>query len=211
MSYSETRYRDQSITAGALVPFVDAPRARCRRRIHAYCSHTPPVSQLQSAPAHLQPDCRAHRPRRSDPLLWQAGLDTACRLRPGSTLNRRHAFPYLLARDALFASDFEGERKRPAANVALQCAPNDTSEYTLEAFYQGYREEMFNNLHFTFADWWGALGPDPASTITMYQGTNLIKTRTVGFPFGFNSGDSTEQATDTLVYALNGKWQISER
>jgi hypothetical protein len=84
----------------------------------------------------------------------------------------------------LFASDFEGDRERPAANVALQWAPNDTSEYTLEFFYQGYREKMFNNLHFTFADWWGALGPDPGSTITMYPDTNLIKTRVVGFPFG---------------------------
>jgi iron complex outermembrane receptor protein len=92
----------------------------------------------------------------------------------------------------------------------LQFAPDESSEYTLEVFYQGYREEMFNNLHFTFADWWGGLGPDPASTITFYPDTNLIKTRTVGFPFGFNSGDSTEQETDTFVYALNGKWQLSD-
>ena len=111
----------------------------------------------------------------------------------------------------MFASDFEGDRERPAANIALQWAPNDTSEYTFEAFYQGYREKMFNNLHFTFADWWGALGPNPASTITMYPDTNIIKTRVVGSPFGFNSGDSTEQSTDTLVYALNGKWEIGDR
>ncbi len=124
--------------------------------------------------------------------------------------DRRQQLPYLLARDALFASDFEAERKRPAANLALQWAPNDTSEYTFEAFYQGYREEMFNNLHFTFADWWGTLGPNPASTITLYPGTNLIKTRVVGAPFGFNSGDSTKADTDTYVYALNGKWQISD-
>ena len=38
----------------------------------------------------------------------------------------------------------------------------------------------------------------PRSTITMYPDTNIIKTRTVGFPFGFNSGDSIEQSTDTL-------------
>ena len=82
--------------------------------------------------------------------------------------------------------------------------------YTFEAFYQGYREEMFNNLHFTFADWWGNLGADPASTITLYPDTNLINTRTVGFPFGFNCGDSTKQDTDTFVYALNGKWKISD-
>ena len=45
----------------------------------------------------------------------------------------------------------------------------------------------------------------------MYPDTNIIKTRVVGFPFGFNSGDSTEQSTDTLVYALNGKWEVGER
>ncbi len=85
------------------------------------------------------------------------------------------------------------------------------STYTFEAFYQGYREETFNNLHFTFADWWGTLGPNPASTITMYPGTNLIKTRVVGAPFGFNSGDATKSDTDTFVYALNGKWQINDK
>ncbi len=111
----------------------------------------------------------------------------------------------------MFASDFEGDRKRPAANIALQWAPNDSSEYTFEAFYQGFREQRFNNLHFTFADWWGSLGPNPASTITMYPDTNIIRTRVVGAPFNFNSGDSFDESTDTLVYALAGKWQVSDR
>ena len=110
----------------------------------------------------------------------------------------------------MIASDFQGDRERPAASLALQFSPNDTSEYTFEAFYQGYREEMFNNLHFTFADWWGTLGPNPASTITLFPDTNIIKTRVVGAPFGFNSGDSTDQQTDTYVYALNGKWEITD-
>ena len=69
---------------------------------------------------------------------------------------------------------------------------------------------MFNNLHFTFADWWGTLGPNPGSTITLFPDTNIIKTRVVGAPFGFNSGDSTDQQTDTYVYALNGKWEITD-
>src|SRR6185436_8939130 len=149
-----------------------------------------------------------------DPAIWEAGTDRGLPYEPGSTLDFDTGpgtanFPYLLARDALFASDFEGDRKRPAANIALQWAPNDSSEYTFEAFYQGYREEMFNNLHFTFADWWGSLGPDPASTITLYPDTNIIKTRVVGAPFGFNSGDSTEQETDTYAYSLAGKWQVN--
>ncbi|HUQ11808.1 MAG TPA: TonB-dependent receptor [Steroidobacteraceae bacterium] len=191
VSYGTTRYRDQSITAGALVPFVGASGA---------------------IPPGFTPIQRVFN---GNPPIWEAGTDRGLPYEPGSLMDFDTGpgvanFPYLLARDALFASDFEGERKRPSANIALQWAPNDSSQYTLEGFYQGYREEMFNNLHFTFADWWGALGPDPASTITLYPGTNIIKTRTVGFPFGFNSGDSTKQETDTFVYALNGKWDITD-
>ena len=144
-------------------------------------------------------------------MIWQPGLDRGLSQEPGATLNIAGVdYEYLLARDAMFAVDAKGNRERPAATLALQFAPNDTSEYTFEAFYQGYREDVFNNLHFTFADWWGGLGPDPGSTITMFPDTNIIKTRTVGFPFGFNSGDSLEQSTDSYVYALNGKWEISD-
>jgi len=187
-SYARTRWRDQSATAGALVPFVTAEGPL-----------PPGFTPLQ-------------RIFNGNPPVWEAGTDRGLPTEPGSTLNFGGTeFPYLLARDALFASDLEGDRKRPAANLALQWAPSDSSVYTLEAFYQGYREEFFNNLHFTFADWWGNLGPDPASTITLFPGTNLIKSRTVGAPFGFNSGDSTDQSTDTYVYALNGQWQLGER
>ena len=192
VSFAKTRYRDQSVTAGAMVPFVTA---------------TGPL------PPGFTPLQRVFN---GTPPIWEAGLDRGLPTEPGSTIDfdpgaAVSAFPYLLARDALFASDFEGNRNRPAANIALQWSPNDTSEYTVEAFYQGYREEMFNNLHFTFADWWGNLGPDPASTIELFPDTNIIKSRIVGRPFGFNSGDSTQQSTDTFVYALNGKWDITEK
>jgi iron complex outermembrane recepter protein len=191
-SYSRTRFNDQSITAGAMVPFMtaDGPLA-------------PGFTPLQ----------RIFNPAAPAPPFWQPGLDRGLSTEPGSTMVVNGVeVPYLLARDALFASDFEGDRKRPAANIALQWAPSDSSVYTFEGFYQGYREEMFNNLHFTFADWWVDLGPDPASTIELYPGTNIMKTREIGFPpGGFNSGDSTEQSTDTFVYALNGRWQLGER
>ncbi|MES1263060.1 MAG: TonB-dependent receptor, partial [Peristeroidobacter soli] len=194
VSYGRTRYRDQSVTAGALVPFVLPGPAT---------SIPPGFTPLQ-------------RIFNGSPPIWEAGTDRGLPYAPSSTLDFNTGpgvanYQYLLARDALFASDFQGDRERPAANIALQWAPNDTSEYTFEAFYQGYREQMFNNLHFTFADWWGSLGANPGSTITMYPDTNLIKTRTVGFPFGFNSGDATWQSTNTLVYALNGKWQFGEK
>lgn len=191
VSYSRVRWRDQSITAGAMVPFVTA---------------TAPI------PPGFTPLQRIFN---GDPPIWEAGTDRGLPSEPGSTLLfppvTGTAYPYLLARDALFASDFEGDRKRPSATVSLQWAPNDTQEYTVEVFYQGFREQRFNNLHFTFADWWGTLGPNPASTITMYPDTNIIKTRVVGAPFGFNSGDSFDEETDTLVYALAGKWQVGDK
>jgi len=216
VSYRRTRYRDQSVTAGALVPFLDPTNPTTPSGLGATADSCPdnrpynpnwvPFERIFNS------DCRLTPPGGSSPLFWQAGLDQGLPTAAGSTLNIGGTnYPYLLGRDALFASDFEGDRKRPAATIAAQWAPNETSEYTFEAFYQGYREEMFNNLHFTFADWWGSLGTNPAANYTLYPGTNLIKTRTVGAPFGFNSGDSTEQETDTYVYALNGKWEIGDR
>lgn len=209
VSYARTRYRDQSATAGALVPFAtaDNPPLGMGAALD-FCPNTPPDNPNWTPLERIfNGDCRVPE----DPI-WESGSDRGLPTLPGATLGLNGIeYPYLLARDALFASDFEGDRERPAATIALQWAPNDTSEYTFEAFYQGYREEMFNNLHFTFADWWGTLGPDPASTFTLYPGTNIIKTRTVGAPFGFNSGDSTDQSTDTYVYALNGNWRVGER
>ncbi|MBL8265321.1 TonB-dependent receptor [Steroidobacter sp.] len=202
-SYSRVRYRDQSVTAGALVPFATAnnPPAGLNCNGSGTAANWTPLERIFNG------DCRV-----SEDPIWQAGTDAGLSTAPGSTLSFNGVnYPYVLGRDALFASDLEGDRKRPAATLAVQWAPNDTSEYTFEAFYQGYREETFNSLHFTFADWWGSLGANPASTVTYYPGTNLIKTRTVGAPFGFNSGDATKSDTDTFVYALNGKWQIGDK
>src|SRR6185436_4377784 len=97
VSYSRVRYRDQSITAGAEVPFVTA---------------TGPL------PPGFTPLQRVFN---GDPAIWEAGTDRGLPYEPGSTLDFDTGpgtanFPYLLARDALFASDFEGDRKRPAAN-----------------------------------------------------------------------------------------------
>ncbi|GFE91245.1 hypothetical protein GCM10011488_61990 [Steroidobacter agaridevorans] len=209
-SYSRVRYRDQNVTAGALVPFATADNPplgagvandTCPDDGDPYNPNWTPLERI------FNTNCRV-----PENPIWQAGTDEGLPTAPGSTLSFNGVeYPYLLGRDALIANDFQGDRERPAATLALQWAPNDTSEYTFEAFYQGYSEEMFNNLHFTFVDWWGSLGPDPASTFTLYPGTNMIKTRTVGDPFGFNSGDATKQDTDTFVYALNGKWQITDR
>ncbi|MBA4001292.1 TonB-dependent receptor [Brevundimonas sp.] len=192
-SYVNTRYRDQSVTAGAVIPFADP---------------TNPPPGFVPLERIFNTDGRV-----AENPIWQAGLDRGLPYAAGSTLSFNGVdYPYVLARDALFASDLTGERTRPAVNVALQWAPNDWSEYTFEFFYDGFRNETFNSLHFTFADWWGALGADPASTIEFYPGTNIVAARSfVGFPFGFQSGDLTESQTDSFVYALNADWQFTDR
>ena len=68
---------------------------------------------------------------------------------------------------------------------------------------------MFNNLHFTFADWWGRwarIRLRRSRCIRHEPHQDAYRRRS----FGFNSGDSTDRATDTFVYALNGKWEISD-
>lgn len=184
LSYAETNYRDQSVTAGAMVPFADA-----------------------NPPPGYTPYQRIF-----DTSVWTPGLEQGLPFTAGSTLNfGGEEYGYVLARDAVFASDFTGHRERPAANIVLQFAPNDDAEYTFEAFYNGYRNEGFNSLHFSFADWWGSLGDDPASNVELYPGTNVVKSRQdVGFPYGFQSGDLTVGKTDSYLYALSGKWNIGD-
>lgn len=212
-SYSRVRYRDQNVTAGAMVPFLTENAQPNGFGAADNCDHTRPYNPNWVPLERIfNGDCRLTPRGGEPPQFWQPGTDGGLPTTPGSTITMNGTpYEYLLARDALIANDLQGDRERPAATLAVQWAPNDRSEYTFEAFYQGYREEMFNNLHFTFVDWWGALGPDPGSTYTLYPGTNVMKTRTVGAPFGFNSGDATKQDTDTFVYALNGKWQLSDR
>ena len=183
VSYARTRFRDQTVTAGAMVPFAtpDSP--------------PPGFVPLQRFFTGFTP-----------------GLDRGLPTAPGSTITiGGRQVPYLLSRDAVFASDFTGERERPAVNAALQWSPDDSSVYTFEFVWEGFRQQAFNNLHFTFVDWWGSLGPNPGSTITLFPDTNIIKTRLINFPFGFNSGDHSRGKTDSFIYALNGKWTLGDR
>ncbi|MBI3349379.1 MAG: TonB-dependent receptor [Burkholderiales bacterium] len=187
LSMVKTDYRNESVTPGAMVPFV-----------------SPNAAEVPAGYTPLQ--------RIFDNNIWTPGTYTGLPQKAGSTLNFNGvARPYYLARDAVFQSDVEGQRERPAANVALQWQPNADSVYTFEAMYNGYRDKVFNKLLFSFVDWWGSLGSNPASTITTFPGTNVIKTRTVNDVYGFNSGDYTTSATDSYVYALNGKWNLGDR
>jgi iron complex outermembrane recepter protein len=187
VSYSRNKYSDQSATAGALVPFATADNP------------PPGYTPLQ----RIFTDG-------SNP--WQAGLDSGLPQAPGSTINFGGTpYPYYLSRDAVFQNDLRGDRERPAVNFAFQWAPNSASEYTAEFFYDGFRNKTFNDLFFSFVDWWGNLGPDPASTITLYPGTNIIHTRQVGAVYGFTSGDYTKSTTNSYVGALNGKWTLTDK
>lgn len=187
LSMVKTDYRNESVTPGAMVPFT-----------------SPNAAEVPAGYTPLQ--------RIFDNNVWAPGTYTGLPQKAGSTLNfNGTARPFYLARDAVFQSDVAGQRERPAANVALQWQPNEDSVYTLEAMYNGYRDKVFNRLLFSFVDWWGNLGSNPASTITTFPGTNVIKTRTVNDVYGFNSGDYTTSATDSRIVALNGKWNLGDR
>lgn len=189
VSWSVVRFRDESSTPGALVPFAtEAPPA---------ASGFTPLQRIFSG----------------WPVGTQLGLPEAA----GSTLNIGGVTtPYYLSRDAIFQSDFTGKRTRPNANLAVQWSPNEHSTYTLEVMYNGYRNETYNNLLFSFVDWWGdfsGANPSiaPAGSFTLYNGTNVMKTRHVGDVYDFNSGDLTVSKTNNYVYALNGKWDFTDR
>ncbi|MGP9800132.1 TonB-dependent receptor [Rheinheimera sp. NSM] len=188
LSYAETHYRDQSVTAGAMMPFA---------------TNNPPAGW---APYEI---IRSTDGRAAENPIWQPGLEAGLPFAPGSTFDVNGVpTEYLLSRDAVFASDLTGKRERPAVNVAFQFAPNDSSEYIFEAFYNGFRNESYNSLLFSFVDWWGNLGDNP--DISLFEGTNIIKSRTVGSPYMFTSGDLSTGKTDSYVYALGGKWLIGD-
>ncbi|WP_188053103.1 TonB-dependent receptor [Sphingosinithalassobacter sp. CS137] len=183
-SYSKTDYREMSVIAGAMVPFV---------------TENPPAGTGFTPLQRVFPETGA----------WEPGLDRGLPSEAGSTFTLNGVeTPYYLGRDALFAPDVHGTRERAAVSAALQWAPNASSQYTFEFFWNRYDEELQNSLLFTFVDWWGSVGPNPQ--VELFEGTNIIKSRTVDDVFGFNSGDFTKSRTDSFVYALNGKWEVGD-
>lgn len=183
-SYARTKYRDMSVTAGAMVPFV---------------TENPPPGFLPLQ--RVFPETGA----------WQPGTERGLPTAAGSTfLLGGRQVPYYLSRDAVFSPDVAGTRDRPAVNAAVQWSPNSSSTYTAEFFWNQFRATTQNSLFFSFVDWWEALGANPASTIELYPGTNIIKARSVGNVFGFNSGDYTRSKTDSFVYAFNADWKVGE-
>ncbi|WP_022945462.1 TonB-dependent receptor [Pseudoalteromonas ruthenica] len=188
VSYAETHFRDQNIAAGAMVPFMTMNPA----------DGFGALERIQTTDGRV-----------SEELIWQPGLENGLPFQSGSTLGI-NGIPteYYLSRDAVFGNDFSGKRERPAANISLQWRPNDDSQYTFEAFYNGYRNEAFNSLLFTFTDWWGNV--DASNPPVLFEGTNIIKERYVDAPYNFTSGDLTVGETDSFVYALGGEWNITD-
>ena len=184
---TKTKYREESVTPGALVPFSSADPTK---------------------------DMPGYTPLQRIFSGWPAGTNSGMSEAANATfdfLGNGTQYPYYLSRDAIFQADTLGNRDRPSGNVALQWKPNDSSVYTFEFLYDGYRNTTFNQLLFSFVDWWGDLGANPAGTITTYPGTNILHTRSVGAVYGFNSGDLTTNTTDSYVYALNGKWDFGDK
>jgi len=139
--------------------------------------------------------------------VWEAGTDLGLPFAAGSVLD--DGTLYLHARDAVFQPHVGGERERPAWNLSLQWAPNDTSEYVFEAFYNGYRNTQHNSLFFTFVDAWGDF--DPNDPIEIYPGTNVVKSRYINYPYTFISGDVLVQQTDSYMYSLAGNWDVGDK
>ncbi len=204
-SYARTKYRDMSVTAGAMVPF--ATTANLPRGSGAANVCVPSNPNGWTVLERIAPtDCRAPQQ-----LLWQPGLERGLPTTPGSTLRiNGQDVPYYLSRDAVFSPDIAGTRERPAVNAAVQWSPNSSSTYTAEFFWNQFRATTQNSLFFSFVDWWGGLGANPASTIELYPDTNIVKARSVGDVFGFNSGDYTRSKTDSFVYALNADWKVGD-
>ncbi|WP_347304297.1 TonB-dependent receptor [Croceibacterium sp. TMG7-5b_MA50] len=185
-SYWKNNFREQSITAGAMVPFV---------------TENPPPATGFTPLQRVFPETGA----------WQPGTERGLPTEAGSTFRLRGVdTPYYLSRDAVFSPDVQGERERPAVSAALQWSPNSTSTYTAEFFWNRFEQTTMNSLFFSFVDWWQDLGPNPGSTFELFDGTNIIKSRTVGSVFGFQSGDYTKSRTDSFVYALNGRWETGD-
>ncbi len=176
ISYAETHYRDQNTTAGAFFPYFTDTLARIPTKDDA------------------------------ENTVWIPGQHDGLPYVEGSTLPfNGENIEYFLQRDAIFSNDLNGVRERPAANISLQWRPNDTSEYIFEAFYNGYRDESFSSLLFSFID-----GTSQFRNPEFYEGTNVIKRKFVNNVSMFSSGDGNTGKTDSYVYALGGKWDLTD-
>lgn len=180
ISYAETHYRDDTMTAGAVFPFFNQ-------------NPHPDYSPYQMIPS-----------TRNNARLWEPGLEMGLPNSAGSTLSIDGTdYEYLLMRDAIFGTSYTGVRERPAASVTLQWAPNDELELLGEVFYTGFRNESQNAMWFsnTFEHQNGNI-----DIPIIYEGTNVVKEHQGWSNGGFQSGDFATGKTDSYLYALGAKW-----
>ena len=115
VNYASTRWRDQSVTAGAMVPFATSTNPPLGYGAAADNCTIPPNNPNWIPIERFFPDdCRGTPLGGPLQLIWQPGLDRGLSQEPGATLNIAGVdYEYLLARDALFAVDAKGNRERP--------------------------------------------------------------------------------------------------
>jgi TonB-dependent receptor len=185
VSYAETHYRNDTMTAGAVFPFFNAN------------------PHLDYAPYERVPN------NHGGTAVWQVGLEQGLPSAAGSTLVVGGAdYKYLLMRDAVFGTSFTGLRERPAASVSLQWAPNDALEITAESFYTGYRNESQNAM------WFSNVLENQNGNINIpviYEGTNIVKEHQGRSNGGFQSGDYATGKTDSYLHALGAKWTPTDK
>ena len=99
------------------------------------------------------------------------------------------------------AQSINGDRRRSAANVSYQWAPNANTDVYAELFYTSYRNP--NNVDFFVGLPWICAN---ASTATLFPGTNLVKTVTGGC-YDITSDQSFVPKTDTYQTATGATWR----
>lgn len=188
LSKTDITSRDQHINPGAVMPFFSA------------------------SPSSTDADGNAYKPFSKIPqAYWTSsqinGLPTAA----NSTLSVNGVNEtYIQGHDAFILYDNLTKRERTGVNLSLQYAPNDTSEYTFETFYNGYNNNNdTNGLYYFF----GNANPGSDVTAVTYPDSNILKSRTYAMSDEqtFTSGDYHYGHTDSIMYALAGKWDIGDK
>ena len=194
VSYAKTRYRDQNVIAGAMVPFATATNpplgagaaldaCPIRRRItptglRSSASSIPTAAHSGTAALAGGPRPRlAHGaglharligPESSIPICWRA---THCS--PATSRATANVLPPA-SRCSSRRMTLRNTPSRPSTRaIARRCSTTCTSPSPTGG------EPSARTRH------------PPSRCI---PDTNIIKTRAVGLPFGFNSGDSTDQS-----------------
>jgi TonB-dependent receptor len=189
LSKTKITSRDQHINPGAVMPFFSASPSATDTDGNAYA----PFSKLPGS-------------------SWTA-------LNVGSGLSTdEHATvsvngvdeEYIQGHDAFILVDSLTKRERTGVNLSLQYAPNDSSEYTFETFYNGYNNSNDYNMLLYF---FGNANPGDTPVATLYPDSNILKSRSYAMSNEqtFTSADYLYGHTDSIMYALAGNWDIGDK